>query len=82
MDWRSHVINSAAHGTLKIDTNDLMKINIPFPPLDTQQAIVAEIEAERRLVEANRELIGRMEEKIAATLARIWGEDDCGSCRK
>ena len=36
--------------------------------------MVSEIEAERRLVEANRELIARMETKIAATLKRIWGE--------
>lgn len=49
---------------------------IPLPPLATQQAIVAEIEAEQALVNANRELIARMEKKIQATLARIWGEDD------
>lgn len=42
-------------------------------PLTTQQAIVAEIEAEQALVAANRELITRFEKKIQATLARIWG---------
>jgi type I restriction enzyme M protein len=42
--------------------------------LATQQAIVAEIEAEQKLVAANRELIERFEKKIQATLARIWGE--------
>ena len=36
--------------------------------------IVAEIEAEQRLVAANRELIARFEKKIQATLARVWGE--------
>jgi len=46
---------------------------IPLPPLATQQAIVAEIEAEQALVAANRELITRFERKIQATLARIWG---------
>ena len=40
----------------------------------TQQAIVAEIEAEQALVAANRELIARFEQKIQATLARVWGE--------
>ena len=49
-------------------------IKIPLPPLATQQAIVAEIEAEQALVAANRELITRFEKKIQATLARIWGE--------
>jgi type I restriction enzyme M protein len=47
----------------------------PFPPLATQQAIVAEIEAEQALVAANSELITRFERKIQATLARIWGEE-------
>lgn len=49
---------------------------IPLPPLATQQAIVAKIEAEQALVAANRELITRMEKKIQATLARVWGDDD------
>ena len=47
---------------------------LPLPPLATQQAIVAEIEAEQALVAANRELITRFEQKIQATLAHIWGE--------
>jgi type I restriction enzyme M protein len=46
----------------------------PLPPLDTQRAIVAEIEAEQALVAANRPLITRFEKKIQATLARVWGE--------
>ena len=45
-----------------------------LPPVATQQAIVAEIEAEQALVAANRELIDRFEKKTQATLARIWGE--------
>ena len=49
-------------------------VKIPLPSLATQQAIVAEIEAEQALVAANRELIARMEKKIQASLARVWGE--------
>jgi type I restriction enzyme M protein len=41
---------------------------IPLPPLATQRAIVAEIEAEQALVAANRELIARFEKKIQAAL--------------
>lgn len=37
---------------------------------------MAEIEAEQALVGANCELIVRMEKKVQATLARVWGEDD------
>lgn len=54
----------------------LSSIQIPLPPLATQQAIVAEIEAEQALVAANRELIARFEKKIQATFARVWGEEE------
>ena len=54
---------------------DLKTLEIPFPSLETQQALVAEIEAEQALVAANRELITRFEKKIQATLARVWGEE-------
>ncbi len=57
----------------------LTKLNaapIPLPPLATQQQIVAEIEAEQALVAANRELISRFDQKIQATLARVWGADE------
>jgi len=47
-----------------------------IPPRPTQQAIVAEIEAEQALVAANHELISRFEQKIQATLARGWGKDE------
>ncbi len=50
------------------------ELQIPLPPLPIQQSIVAEIEAEQALVAANRELIVRFEKKIAAVLARVWGE--------
>jgi len=54
----------------------LRESRIAVPPLETQRAIVAEMEAEEALVRANRELIERFEEKIQATLARVWGEED------
>ena len=61
----------------KTSTSRILKtVEIPFPPLATQQAIVAEIEAEEALVGANRELIERFEKKIQTTLARIWGEEE------
>jgi len=52
-----------------------LPLPIPLPPLATQQAIVAEIEADQALVAANRELIARFEKKIQATLDRVWGEE-------
>ena len=53
----------------------LNELEIPLPPIEIQKAIVAEIEAEQTLVNANRELITRFEKKIQTTLNRIWGEE-------
>ncbi|MBA4137563.1 MAG: N-6 DNA methylase [Opitutus sp.] len=58
-----------------IKKTDVLNFELPLPPIATQRAIVAEIEAEQKLVAANRELITRFEQKIQATLARIWGEE-------
>jgi type I restriction enzyme M protein len=58
----------------RVGWSSFASIDIPLPPLATQQQIVAEIEAEQALVAANRELIARFEKKIQATLARVWGE--------
>jgi len=63
-------------GQPQFNGNAIKRVRIPLPPLPVQRSIVSEVEAERRLVEGNRELIARMETKIAATLARIWGESD------
>jgi type I restriction enzyme M protein len=61
----------------KLNQEALNRILIPIPDdVTTQQAIVAEIEAEEALVAANRELIARFEQKIQATLARIWDEEE------
>jgi type I restriction enzyme M protein len=47
---------------------------LPLPDLETQRAIVAEIEAEQALVDANKQLIARFEAKIKTTINRVWGE--------
>ncbi len=43
--------------------------------LDVQRRIVENIEAERKLVEANKKLIEIYERKINAKLTEIWGEE-------
>lgn len=68
------VLETAAHGTLKLNTDALKQTKIPLPPLETQQTIVAEIEAEQALVAANRDLISRFERKSEIAIARVWGE--------
>ena len=55
---------------------DIKTIKIPLPPLNKQQQIVTEIEAEQALVKANRELIERMDTKIRNTINRVWGKTE------
>jgi type I restriction enzyme M protein len=70
-----HIKREATGSTVRhTSPTRILSVKIPLPPIATQQAIVAEIEAEQALVAANRELITRFEQKIQSTLARIWGE--------
>ena len=55
-----------------LTTHQVKEFKIPLPPLKIQQAIESEIEAERALVAANRELIERFERKIQETIGRVW----------
>ena len=63
-------------GVPGLNRNDAYLKTIALPPLETQKAIVAEIEAEQSLVAANRELVERMEGKIRAAIGRVWGKGD------
>ena len=60
-------------GQPQFNGHAIKKILLPLPPLELQGQIVAEIEAEQALVNANRELIDRFKKKIQDTLARVWG---------
>ena len=53
----------------------LNELKIPLPPIEIQEAIVAEITAEQVLVDGNRNLVAAFEKKIQATLGRVWGEE-------
>lgn len=58
-----------------VSLESLRSFRIPLPDLDTQRAIVAQIEAEQRLVNANKELIRIFENKIKTVINRVWGEN-------
>ncbi|MBF0229585.1 MAG: restriction endonuclease subunit S, partial [Desulfamplus sp.] len=64
--------NGAAYNALTIVK--LKNLLIPLPPLEVQQEIVAEIEAERKAVDGCRELIKTYEEKIKRVVDRVWEE--------
>jgi type I restriction enzyme M protein len=70
---------SVANSTRKdpnITKSDVLNFKLPLPDLEVQRAIVAEIKAEQTLVNANRDLIRRMEAKIKAAIDRVWGSGE------
>lgn len=54
-----------------ISLTQVSDFDIPLPSLEIQKQIVAKIEEEQRIVEANKKMIGIMEQKIAAVLNAI-----------
>ena len=70
--WNQAKLLVSGGGQPQFNGNAIKQIRLPLPPLSTQRAIVAEIEAEQTLVAANRELVQRMEKKIEAAIARVW----------
>jgi type I restriction-modification system DNA methylase subunit/restriction endonuclease S subunit len=50
-------------------------LKIPIPPLEVQEQIVAEIESEQKIVNANKELMEKMEKKVEAKIGEVWGDE-------
>ena len=57
-----------------IKAKTLKQVQIPLPSLSVQQEIVAQIEAEQQIVNANKKLIEIFEQKIKDKIAEVWGE--------
>jgi type I restriction enzyme M protein len=62
--------NGAAYNALTIVK--LKQLGIPIPPLSEQEAIVAQIEKEQQLINANKELIKIYEQKIKDEINKLW----------
>lgn len=73
-----HQFQRAATGGVVNNLNSALvrAVTIPLPDSETQSAIVSKLEEEQRLVEANKELIHRFEEKIKQAINRVWGETE------
>ena len=56
-----------------LNYEQIRKLNVPLPPLDVQKEIVARIEEEQKLVDANKKLIELFEGKIKEKIAEVWG---------
>ena len=76
--WNQARALSTGGGQPQFNGNAVKRIKLPVPPLATQQVIVAEIEAERGLVSANRELAARMAGRIAGAVGRVWYDGSNG----
>ena len=50
---------------------ELVRVKIPLLSLETQKQLVAEMEEQEKIIEANKKLIGIMEQKIAEVLAEV-----------
>jgi len=57
-----------------INAKVLATFRIPLPTIDIQHQIVARIEKEQSLVNANKELIAIFEQKIKDRIGKVWGE--------
>jgi type I restriction enzyme M protein len=71
------LIRAQVDGTTSVAAlyqKNYLAFEIPLPPIAEQRRLVTELEAERALVEANRELAARFEQKLQSRLAEIWGE--------
>ena len=51
----------------------LAEIEVPLPPLSAQDEIVAEIDYDQKVIDANSDLVERFEQKIQDAIARVWG---------
>jgi len=67
------ILSGSAQPQLPI--RSLIEFQIPLPPIEVQQKIVAEIETEQKAVDGCRELIALYDGKIKAVIDRVWGKD-------
>lgn len=58
-----------------INAKTLSTFRIPLPPLEVQEQIVAELEAEQKAIEECKKLIEKMERKIKAKIGEVWGDE-------
>lgn len=52
----------------------IREFQIPLPPIETQREIVAKLEAEQQLINANKKLIEIYQQKIKSKIAEVWRE--------
>lgn len=64
--------NGVAQPNLSVAS--LKQFMVSLPPIETQSEIVAELEAEQQLINANKKLLEIYQQKIKSKIAEVWGE--------
>ena len=59
-------------GQAGINTKSLSELQIPLPPLEVQQTIVAEIEGYQKAIDTHHQQIRDLEDNIQATISSVW----------
>lgn len=57
-----------------ISAKQIKQIQVPIPSIEEQKQIIAELEAEQKLIDANKKLIETFQFKIKSKIAEVWGE--------
>ncbi len=71
--WTSWIARNSKVGTINnINAKQYSTFALPLPPLATQQAIVADLEAEQTAVNHAQRLAARMQARIDAAIGRVW----------
>jgi len=75
-DYFNHYYQQQASGSTQkfISLGFIRSIKVPLPTLDFQHQIVAQIDKEQELINANKQLIDLFEKKIKDRIAKVWGE--------
>ena len=58
----------------QFNANTIKKIEVPIPPISTQQKLIDIIEKERKIIEGNKKLFEIYTQKIEDRINKIWGE--------
>ena len=71
-DYCQRTAGGGAQGN--ISPTQICSFEIPLPPLEEQKQIVAQIEAEQKIVNENKKLIEIFEKKISDSISALWGQ--------
>jgi type I restriction enzyme M protein len=71
-------IKSQGHGIAMthVTKEGMEKIQIPLPPLEVQQAIVAQIEQDQKIIDVYKKQIELIQQKIKNKISEVWGDED------